>query len=130
VNRLTRERQFLSRLILRTSISLCLSLIIIGLAIFFAHGGAHMPMNPAGRLSAILDRAVHDGAGLHASAFMTAAIVVLLLTPVARLLSGIVVSVRAHDRLYVAIGLVVVLLVIAGLLIGQATVQSGLTGFR
>ena len=121
MSRLTRERQFLSRLILRTSISLCLLLISIGLALFFLRRGAHMPVNPAGRFSAILGRTLHGGAGLHASAFLTAAIVVLLLTPVARLLSGIVVSARAHDRLYAAIGLLVVVLVIAGLLIGQAT---------
>lgn len=121
MNKLTHERQFLARLILRTSISLCLLLIIIGLAIFFVRGGARMPANPSGKFSAILDDAFHRGAGLHASAFLITGIVVLLLTPIARLLSGIVMSARAHDRLYAVIGLVVLALVIAGLLIGQAT---------
>lgn len=121
MNPLTRQRQFLVRLILRTSISLCLLLIIIGLAIFFARGGTHVPVNPSGKFSSILERAMHGGAGLHASAFLIAGIVVLLLTPIARLLGGVVMSARAHDRLYAVIGLVVLALVVAGLLIGQAT---------
>ena len=120
-NKLTHERQFLTRLILRTSIGLCLLLIVIGLGIFFAQGGTHIPVNPSGKFSAILDRAVHSGAGLHASAFLIAGMVVLLLTPIARLLSGVVISARARDGLYVLIGLVVLALVVTGLLIGQAT---------
>lgn len=119
--KLTRERRFLTRLILRTSIGLCLVLIVVGLMIFFVQGGRHIPVNPSGKFSVILDHAVRGGAGLHASAFLTAGIVVLLLTPVARLLSGVVMSARAHDRLYTVIGLVVLALVVAGLLIGQAT---------
>lgn len=118
---LARERQFLARLILRTSISLCLLLIIIGLAIFFARGGMHLPVNPSGKFSAIIGHALHTGAGLHAGAFLIAGIVVLLLTPIARLLSGVVMSARARDGLYVAIGLIVLALLVAGLLIGQAT---------
>ncbi|HKT32975.1 MAG TPA: DUF1634 domain-containing protein [Gammaproteobacteria bacterium] len=121
MNKLTHERQFLARLILRTSISLCLLLIIIGLVIFFVRGGTHMPVNPSGKFSSIVDRALHGSAGLHASAFLIAGIVVLLLTPIVRLLSGVAMSARAHDRLYAVIGLAVLALVIAGLLIGQAT---------
>lgn len=121
MSKLARERQFLARLILRTSISLCLLLIIIGLAIFLARGGRHIPVNPSGRFSAIVGRTLHVGAGLHASAFLIAGIVVLLLTPIARLLSGVVMSARARDWLYVVIGVVVLGLLIAGLLIGQAT---------
>lgn len=120
-NKLTRERQFLTRLILRTSIGLCLLLVVIGLVIFFTQGGRHIPVNPRGKFSTILGRALRSGAGLHASAFLIAGIVVLLLTPVARLLSGMVISWRARDGLYVLIGLVVLALVVAGLLIGQAT---------
>ncbi|MBU6469075.1 MAG: DUF1634 domain-containing protein [Gammaproteobacteria bacterium] len=120
-NKLTNERQFLTRLILRTSIGLCLLLIVIGLAIFFARGGTHVPLNPSGKFSAIVERTLHNGAGLHASAFLIAGIVVLLLTPIARLLSGVVMSARAHDWLYLMIGLIVLALLIAGLLIGQAT---------
>ena len=66
------------------------------------------------RLSAILDTVLHGGIGFHASAFLDTAIVVLL-TPVARLLVGIYVSARVRDWLYVAIGV----LVVAGVVIGQ-----------
>lgn len=120
-HKLTHERRYLTRLILRTSIGLCLVLIVIGLVIFFAQGGTHVPVNPSGRFSAILGGIAHGGAGLHASAFLIGGVVVLLLTPIARLLAGIVMSARAHDRLYAVIGLVVLALVVAGLLIGQAT---------
>lgn len=118
---LARQRQLLAIWILRTSILLCLLFIIIGLGIFLVRGATHLPTAPSGRLGAILESVVHGSIGLHASAFLVAAIVVLLLTPIARLLSGVVVSARAHDALYVVIGLIVLALVIAGLLIGQAT---------
>ncbi|MDE2071002.1 MAG: DUF1634 domain-containing protein [Gammaproteobacteria bacterium] len=118
---LAQQRQFLARLILRTSISLCLLLIVIGLVIFFARGGTHLPVNPSGKFSAIIGNELHAGAGLHAGAFLIAGIVVLLLTPIARLLSGVAMSARARDGLYVVIGLVVLALLVAGLLIGQAT---------
>ena len=121
MNDLARQRQLLAIWILRTSILLCLLFIIIGLGIFLVHGATHLPTTPSGRLSAILESVVHGGIGLHASAFLVAGIVVLLLTPIVRLLSGVVVSARAHDSLYVMIGLIVLALVIAGLLIGQAT---------
>jgi len=48
--------------------------------------------------------------------------VVLLLTPVARLLVGIYVSARVRDWLYVAIGMLVVALVITGVIAGQSGV--------
>lgn len=118
---IVRQRQFLARLVLRSFISLCLLLIVIGLVIFFATGGTHVPGNPGGKFSVIVARALQGGAGLHASAFLIAGIVVLLLTPIARLLAGVAMSVRMRDGLYVVIGLLVLALVIAGLLIGQAT---------
>ncbi|MGA9852961.1 MAG: DUF1634 domain-containing protein [Gammaproteobacteria bacterium] len=122
MSNLTSQRRFLTIWILRISISLCLLFIVIGLAIFFIHDGSHIPVTPSGRLSSILDNVLHAGAGFHASAFLVASIVVLLLTPIARLLSGVVVSARAKDWLYVVIGLIVLALVLIGLFAGQATV--------
>ncbi len=115
------QRQLLARWILRISISLSLLFIVIGLAIFFIHGGSRIPTTPSGRLTTILDAVMHGGIGLHASAFLVAAIVVLLLTPIARLLSGVVMSARARDWLYLVIGLIVLALVVAGLFAGQMT---------
>ncbi|MGH8321932.1 MAG: DUF1634 domain-containing protein, partial [Gammaproteobacteria bacterium] len=83
--------------------------------------GSRIPTPPSGRLTAILDTVMHSGIGLHASAFLVAGIVVLLLTPIARLLSGVVMSARARDWLYVAIGLIVLALVFVGLFAGQVT---------
>ncbi|MGH8306758.1 MAG: DUF1634 domain-containing protein [Gammaproteobacteria bacterium] len=121
MNTLARQRQLLARWILRISISLSLLFIVIGLVIFFIHGGSRIPTPPSGRLTAILDTVMHSGIGLHASAFLVAGIVVLLLTPIARLLSGVVMSARARDWLYVAIGLIVLALVFVGLFAGQVT---------
>ncbi|MGH8280106.1 MAG: DUF1634 domain-containing protein [Gammaproteobacteria bacterium] len=121
MNELTHERRILARLILRTSISLCLLCIVIGLAVFFVSGGTHVPVSPSGKFSAIVVRMFRAGTGLHAGAFLIAGMVVLLLTPIARLLSGVFISVRMRDLLYAVIGLVVLGLVVAGLLIGQAT---------
>ncbi|MGH8378285.1 MAG: DUF1634 domain-containing protein [Gammaproteobacteria bacterium] len=121
MNTLARQRQLLATWILRISISLCLLFIVIGLAIFFIHGASRVPAAPRGHLGSILDTVMHSGIGLHASAFLVAAIVVLLLTPIARLLSGVVMSARARDWLYVGIGLIVLALVIVGLFAGQVT---------
>jgi uncharacterized membrane protein len=121
MNNIARQRQLLAIWILRISITLCLLFIVIGLAIFFIHGGAHIPANPSGKFSAILDRMLHGGPGLHASAFLIAGIVVLLLTPIVRLLSGVIVSGRSKDWMYVVIGLIVLLLLLVGLFAGQAT---------
>ncbi|MGH8397602.1 MAG: DUF1634 domain-containing protein [Gammaproteobacteria bacterium] len=121
MNTLAHQRQLLARWILRISISLSLLFIVTGLVIFFLHGASRVPAAPSGRLSSILETVMHSGIGLHASAFLVAGIVVLLLTPIARLLSGVVASARARDWLYVAIGLIVLVLVLVGLYAGQVT---------
>jgi len=120
MNEIVRERRLLNIWILRVSIVLCALLIVVGLAIFFVHGGAHIPATPSGSLRRIMHSAAHGSVGMHASAFLDAAIVVLLLTPVARLLVGIYVSARVRDWLYVAIGMLVVALVITGVIAGQS----------
>ena len=119
MNRLVRERRLLNIWILRASISLCLLLIIAGLALFFLHGANRLPAAPNGSLSSILQRAVRRGTGLHASAFLDAAIVVLLLTPMVRILAGVYVSARARDWLYTGISLLVLALVVTGVIAGQ-----------
>lgn len=120
MNALAEHRRWLTAWILRLSIALCLISIVAGLALFLIHGGRLQPANPSGSLIDILDGALHRGEALHAGAFLVAGLLVLLLTPVARLMAGIYISARARDWVYVLIGLVVVGLVIAGLLMGQA----------
>ena len=120
MNALVEHRRRITAGILRVSIALCLGLLFIGVAVFLLRGGERQPTNPGGSLLDILDAALHGGEALHAGAFLVAGLLVLLLTPVARLVAGIYVSARARDGLYVLIGLVVLGLVIAGLLMGQA----------
>jgi len=91
----------------------------VGLAIFFVHSSIHISATPSGSLREMIQAAIQGSIGLHASAFLDAAIIVLLLTPMARLLAGIYVSARVHDWLYVAIGALVLALVITGVIAGQ-----------
>jgi uncharacterized membrane protein len=119
VSELARQRQQLTAWILRVSISLCLALIGLGLLLFFLRGDK-LPATPSGSLLAILANAWQRGIGLHASGFLDTGIVVLLLTPVVRLVAGVYVSARARDWLYAAIGLVVLGLVVTGLIAGQS----------
>ena len=106
--------------ILRLSISLCLLLIVLGLVLFVAQGGSQVPALPSGSLKDILVAALLRGEDLHAGAFLDVGLIVLLLTPVARLVGGVYISARARDGLYVLIGLVVLGLVITGMIAGQA----------
>ncbi|MDE2196711.1 MAG: DUF1634 domain-containing protein [Gammaproteobacteria bacterium] len=122
MSEIVRERRLLNTWILRASIVLCLLLIVIGLSVFFVHGGTHIPATPSGSLRQIIRHAVHAGTGLHAGTFLDAGVIVLLLTPMARLLAGIYVSARVRDWLYVAIGVLVLALVIIGVIAGQSGV--------
>ncbi|MDE2234477.1 MAG: DUF1634 domain-containing protein [Gammaproteobacteria bacterium] len=118
MNQLVRERRLLNTWILRTSIGACLLLIMVGLAMFFLHG-VRLPEPPRGSLWEILRQAIRRGVRLHSDAFLDVAIVVLLLTPMARLLAGVYVSARARDWLYAGIGLLVLALVVSGVIAGQ-----------
>lgn len=120
MNALAEHRRWLTAWILRLSIALCLISIVAGLALFLIRGGAYLPANPSGSLFDILDGALDRSETLHAGAFLVTGLLVLLLTPVARLVAGIYISARARDWVYVLIGLVVMGLVVVGMLMGQA----------
>lgn len=122
MNGIVRERRLLNIWILRVSIALCALLIAVGLAIFFIHGSMHIPATPSGSLREMIQVSIQGSIGLHASAFLDAAIIVLLLTPMARLVAGIYVSARVRDWLYVGIGVLVLALVIVGVIAGQSGV--------
>ena len=116
---LAEHRRRVNLRLLQVSITLFLLCTCAGLGLFFATGGAPVPATPRGSLLAILMAAFTGGEGLHAGAFLEAGLLVLLLTPVARLVAGIYVSARAKDWLYVLVGLVVMGLVMIGFLAGQ-----------
>ena len=117
--RLEAQRRLVTVWILRSSIVLAVSSILVGLALFLARGGAYFPTTPSGPIHSILAYVWREGAALRPSAFMEAGILVILFTPLARLLSGVVANARARDWLYVGIGAVVIALVLIGLLTGQ-----------
>jgi uncharacterized membrane protein len=119
MNEIVRERRLLNIWILRVSIALCALLIATGLVIFFVHGSTHILVTPGGSLREMIHASIQGSMGLHAAAFLDAAIIVLLLTPMARLVAGIYVSARVRDWLYVAIGTLVLVLVIIGVIAGQ-----------
>lgn len=121
MNHLIRERRLINIWIVRASVTLCVTSILIGLILFFAQG-SQMPSTPTGSLGHIVHGILERGRFWHVSAFLDAGLVILLLTPMVRLLAGIYVSLRMRDWLYAVIGLIVVGLVIIGLVAGQAGV--------
>ena len=121
MNHVVRERRLINIWIVRASVTLCLTSILIGLILFFAQG-SQMPSTPTGSLGHIVHGILERGRFWRVSAFLDAGLVILLLTPMVRLLAGIYVSLRMRDWLYAVIGLVVVALVIIGLVAGQAGV--------
>jgi uncharacterized membrane protein len=121
VNHIVRERRLINVWIVRASVTLCVIFIVLGLALFFAHG-SRMPAMPSGSVPHILHDILLSGSHWQASAFLDAGLLVILLTPMVRLLAGVYVSLRMRDWLYASIGLIVVALVIIGLVAGQAGV--------
>jgi len=118
--KLEAQRRFITLLILRTSIGLAVFSILLGLMLFLARGGAYFPTTPSGPITSILAYVWHEARALRPSAFMEAGILVILFTPLVRLLSGVVANAQMRDWSYVLIGLVVIGFVSAGLFAGQA----------
>lgn len=122
MNEIVRERRLLNIWILRVSIMLCALLIALGLLIFFVRGSGNVQEASSGSLREMIHASIQGSIGLHAGAFLDAAIIVLLLTPMARLVAGIYVSARVRDWLYVGVGVLVLALVIVGVIAGQSGV--------
>ncbi|HEX2668234.1 MAG TPA: DUF1634 domain-containing protein [Gammaproteobacteria bacterium] len=120
--KLEAQRRAVTRWILRASIGLAVLFLLVGLELFLFRGGVYFPTAPAGAIHVILRDVVHGMLSLRPSAFLDAGLLVLLFTPLARLLSGVVANARARDWLYAFIGIVVVALVSVGLFAGQAGV--------
>lgn len=117
--RLEQQRRLITLWILRLSIGLAVSCIVLGLLLFLARGAVYFPRTPSGRIDQILAFVWREGLSLRPSAFMDAGMLVILFTPLARLASGVVANARARDWLYVGIGLVVIGLVMIGLFTGE-----------
>jgi uncharacterized membrane protein len=117
--RLEEQRRLITLWLLRLSIGLAVSSILVGLLLFLARGAVYFPRTPFGRIDQILAYVWQASRAGRPSAFMDAGILVILFTPLARLLSGVVANARACDWAYVFIGFVVMALVSVGLFLGQ-----------
>ncbi|HEY3645151.1 MAG TPA: DUF1634 domain-containing protein [Gammaproteobacteria bacterium] len=117
--KLEAQRRLITLLILRLSIGLAAFSILVGLTLFLARGAAYFPTTPSGRIDAILGYVWHEALAMRPSAFLDAGLLVILFTPLVRLLSGVVANARVRDWLYVGIGVVVIALVSVGLFSGQ-----------
>lgn len=118
--RLVEQRRLITVWILRLSIGFSVLSIFTGLTVFMLKGGNYFPRSPSGSVGTIFVHLWEEARTLHAGAFLDAGVVVVLFTPLARLASGVIANLRARDWLYVGIGMVVIGLVLAGLLTGQA----------
>jgi uncharacterized membrane protein len=114
------QRRRMTLWILRASIGLAVLFILVGLELFAFRGGAYFPRSPSGSLLEIAADAWRGMLNLRPSAYFDAGILVILLTPLVRLLSGVIANARTRDWVYVAIGLMVITLVAVGLFAGQA----------
>ena len=117
--RLTAQRRLITLWILRSSIGLAVFSILVGLTLFLARGAVYFPRTPSGPITRIIVYVWDEALNGRPSAFLDAGIVVLLLTPLARLVAGLVANARARDWIFVGIGLVVMGLVVIGLFAGQ-----------
>ncbi len=117
--RLADQRRLINLWILRASIGLSLAAILIGLGVFLVEGADYVPHTPSGSITAIVAYVWQEALGLHASAFLDFGVLVMLFTPLARLVAGVVANVRLRDWLYTSIGLIVTVLVVIGLWAGQ-----------
>ena len=114
------QRRLINLWILRASIGLSLTSILLGLGVFLSKGGNYQPHTPSGSIASILSYVWQEALGLHASAFLDLGVLVMLFTPLARLAAGVVANSRARDWVYVLIGVMVAALVIMGMLSGQS----------
>lgn len=118
--RLVEQRRLITVWILRLSIGFSVLSIFTGLTVFVLKGGNYFPRSPSGSVGTIFAYVWDEVRTLHAGAFLDAGVLVALFTPLARLASGVIANLRARDWLYVGIGTVVIGLVLAGLVTGQA----------
>ena len=117
--RLEEQRRLITLWLLRLSIGLAVSSILVGLMLFLARGAVYFPRTPSGRIDQTLSYIWQESRAGRPSAFLDAGILVILFTPLAWLASGVVANARVRDWLYVAIGVIVIALVITGLFTGE-----------
>lgn len=103
--------------VIAASVAAASALLVGGLVAFVVRGSASAPIS-AHSFIGVLSRALHGIQHFEARGLIEAGLVVLLLTPLARLVAGAVQSARRGDWRFVAIGVIVACLLAAGILLG------------
>lgn len=105
--------------ILFAGVGLASTLIGVGLVLMLVRGGATNPPM-TGNLLGLLGRSVVGALRLESTSLVEVGLMVLLLTPIVRVMVGLVASLLERDWSYVLIGLAVLALVLYGVLSGNA----------
>jgi uncharacterized membrane protein len=105
--------------LLRVSVAVAATLLGVGLALFFL-SGAPEAHSPAASIFTLLADAVRGTLSLKPASIIELGLIALLVTPILRIIAGVVASARRGDALYVLIGLAVLALVLYGLISGQS----------
>ncbi len=106
--------------LLRTGVLLSVGIIAVGMVITFVHHPNYFSSQPAlGNLNKVGEviAGVRRGSG---QAIMTAGLLLLIATPVARVALSIVIFVIERDRLYVAITAAVFVILMIAFAVGRA----------
>ncbi|MGH8126782.1 MAG: DUF1634 domain-containing protein [Gammaproteobacteria bacterium] len=99
------------------AVGLVSALFIIGLVVFFFQGGLAQPFQVHGFMDVVrhVARGIAHG---QSRGFIEAGLLVLLFAPFLRLIAGVVNSAQQRNWRFVALGIMVIALLLAGILLG------------
>ena len=92
-------------------------LFALGLVVFILEGGTEQPFQVRGIFD-VATHAIRGSAQFQPRGFIEAGLLVLLFAPFLRLFAGVIHSTRRRDWLFAAIGVLVMVLLLAGILLG------------
>jgi uncharacterized membrane protein len=105
--------------VLRTGVAIAAALVAVGGAALLARSGSAAPHYSVfhGSTSSLrsVTAVVRSAAGLHPSGLIQLGLIVLILTPIARVALSAVAFALQHDRLYVVLTLFVLAILLLGL---------------
>ena len=101
--------------VLMIGLTISAALLVAGLVVWGARGGAALPQSVTGPA-----QAVRDVGGLRPIGFFSLGLLALILTPFARVAGTIVIFLRERDRRYAVITATVLAIMIASIFLGRA----------
>jgi uncharacterized membrane protein len=100
--------------VLMIGLTISATLLVTGLVVWGARGGAALPRSVTGPA-----QAVRDVGRLRPVGFFSLGLLALILTPFARVAGTIVIFLREHDRRYAVITATVLAIMIASIFLGR-----------